>query len=208
VTEVEFVETSLSDAVKVIGEELGVDVYLDDASLMEYEVSPDTPVTLKAKGPFREILRRLLMKIDSDAEVDYVVRDSGIEITTREEINSEPATRYYDLSFVLPNSNNADSLIIAIQNQIEPDAWVQAGGQFPMSLVGSMLIVGCSESAHFQIQNMLSRLAAMNRMNLEKSAPSMPMQYHPGMGGGMGGMGGGMGGMGGGGMGGMGGGMF
>ena len=64
-----------------------------------------------------------------------------------------------------------------------------------------MLIVSCDEPAHQKIEVMLSKIAAMNKANLEKnSAEGMPgggLGSQMG-GGGMGGMGGGMGGGGGG----------
>lgn len=200
--QVDFNGVPLSEALETLSRELDVEVFANEAALSNSGGDLDLPIALRSKGPAREILRRLLQKI-ADAELDYLVRDSGIEITTREEVNNDPATRYYDLSFVLPNSDNSESLMAAIQTQINPDDWLNGGGTWSMSLVGSLLIVGCSESAHYRIETMLSRIAAMNRANLEQQVPSTAYPY----GGGMGGMGGGMGGMGGG-MGGMGGGMF
>ena len=61
------------------------------------------------------------------------------------------------------------------------------GGASSISPVGSMLIISCDEPSHQKIEVMLSRIAAMNKANLEReSAPPQSITS-----GGMGMMGGG-----------------
>lgn len=194
ITDVDVNQQPLEQVVSYLSDVLGVDVYLDRSELENAGVKADHLVRLHLQAPVREILRRLMMQIDT-AELGYIVRESGIEITTVEAVDADPQTRYYDLSYVLPNSENAESVMHAISQQIQPERWSDAGGTWAMSLVGSMLIVSCTEPAHYRIETMLSRLAAMNRANLEHQV--VPFGGTPGGVGIMGGIGGGMGGGGG-----------
>ncbi len=195
-TDVDYDGQPLLQVVESLSDVLGVEIYLDEAELQNAGVKIDQTITLRTHSSVREVLRRMMMQIE-DTELGYIVRESGIEITTVEAVDADLHTRYYDLSYVLPNSENAESVMRAISQQIQPDKWSEAGGTWAMSLVGSMLIVSCPDPAHFRIESMLSKLAAMNRANLEKQV--LPGGGYGGMGGmgGMGGYGGGMGGGGG-----------
>ena len=65
------------------------------------------------------------------------------------------------------------------------------GGASSISPFGSMLIISCDEPSHQKIEVMLSRIAAMNKANLEReSAPPQSVTSGGGMmgGGGQGGM--------------------
>jgi hypothetical protein len=153
----------------------------------------------------REFLRRTFKNFDNEGGLAYTVHESSIEITSKEAADADPAIRYYDLAYVLPNDTHLSSVIQAIEQTISPDSWTSGGGTNTISPVGSMLIISCDEPSHQKIEVMLSRIAAMNKANLEKVSQPYPGGGQPYPGGGMGG-GGGM--SGGGGMGGGGGGFF
>ena len=196
-------KTSLRAVVEELSEQAGFTILLNTAELEACGIDMDTPVTIEGEMSVREFLRRLFDMLP-DQPCAYTVRENSIEITSAEDADADPAIRYYDLAFVLPNDSHLDSVLNAIQSSIDPDSWLQSGGTNSISIVGSMLIISCPEILHQKIEIMLARIAAMNKENLEVAPPRESyMGGMGGMGGGMGGMGGGMGGMGGGGMGGM-----
>lgn len=158
--------------------------------------SVDSPITATGKGSVREFVRR----IGNALELTYVIHESTVEITTQDNAASKPNVRFYDLSFVLPNSANAQALVIAIEKTVSPDDW--QNGDASIALVGSMMIVSAVDTVHQRIEVMLHQLAMMNPANAARSNSAIGVPGMGGMGGGgmggMGGMGGGTGGMGGG----------
>lgn len=171
--------------------------------------SIDSPITgVGNDASVREIIRRTM----SALELTYVVTESTIEITTHDAANESPTVRFYDLSYVLPNSANAAALIKAIQDTVDPLDFQT--GDSTVSLVGSIMMVSALDTTHQKIEVLLLNVAKMNPRNAEQPSSAIPAAGSAGgtkggFGGGFGGGGGsGMGGGGGGGMGGGGGGMF
>lgn len=198
---VDFHGIPLRQALEDVSESTGLPILLDTVELMLVGIDPESPVTVEGQDiSVREFLRRLFKSVESaDEGMAYTVHEGSIEVTSKEAADQDPAIRYYDLAYVLPNDSNLPSVVNAIEQSVAPDSWLSAGGSYTISNVGSMLIISCDEPSHQKIERMLSRIAAMNKANLEKAAPQNTPSGAGGMGG-MGGMGGGMGGMGGGGM--------
>ena len=199
---VDYSATPLRQVMQDVGEMVNLSIILDSIELLEAGIDPEAPLTLSGEMSVREFLRRTFKSIESaSGNMAYTVHESSIEITSREAADADPAIRYYDLAYVLPNDTHVSSVISAIEQTISTESWTNNGGTNTISPVGSMLIVSCDEPAHQKIEVMLSKIAAMNKANLEKnSAEGMPgggLGSQMG-GGGMGGMGGGMGGGGGG----------
>lgn len=192
-----------------ISDMTGLTILLDTVELESAGINPESEVNISGEMSVREFLRRLFKSVDSGSGMAYTVHESNIEITSSEAASADPAIRYYDLAYVLPNDTHLSSVVNAIEQTISPESWMSAGGTGTISPVGSMLIISCDEPSHQKIEVMLSRIAAMNKANLERASVHPKYQAGGGMSTGMGGgMGGGMGvGMGGG-MGGGGGGMF
>lgn len=188
---VDFQGTALIQVLEEMSDTTGLPILLDKVELGVVGIDPEAPVTLKGTEiTVREVLRRLFKSIENaDAGLAYTVHEGSIEITSREAADSDPAIRYYDLAYVLPNDSHLQSVINAIEQSIAAESWMSAGGNYTISSVGSMLIIACDEPSHQKIELMLSRIAAMNKANLEKASPQKqaPM-YQGGMGGGGGGM--------------------
>ncbi len=213
ISEISYDQEPLSSVVADLSDKLKTQIVVNESRIKnDLDLSGDMLVTLHASSI---TLRELLRRISQDHELSYVVTESAIEITSSDDAQVRPSMRFYDLSYILPNSANIGAVVSAIQNTIDTDSWVETGnGNSSISIVGSMMIVSSPDTTHQQIEVLLLNLARMNPRNAAK--PVSPFNIWGGgmggggmggMGGGMGGMGGGMGGMGGG-MGGMGGGMF
>jgi hypothetical protein len=207
--EFEFVATPLQEVAQWLSEQTATDFVLNTSEIeLGGLVDVDTPITAKGRGSVREIIRHIMDPL----EMTYVVNESNIELTTKDHANEEPRIRFYDLSYILPNSANLTALMAAIEGSVAPLDWDTQGGQSTMSIVGSMLVVSAPDMTHHRIEMMLSNISQMNPRNATHAAKfgnqtgaagargavtAPPAANNAGpSGGGMGGMGGGMGGMG------------
>lgn len=194
--DVDYHEVALKDLVEDLSASLEIQIEINRMELELVGVDVDTPVTVTGRGPLRELFRRALKPL----ELTYRINESTIEITSEDHADADPAIRFYDLSFVLPNTANLSSLHNAIQQSIAPDDWLQNGGTFTVLNVGSMMIVAASEEVQQKIEVFLRRISKMNPQNLME--PGVAEDSGVSFGGGMsafGNFGGGMGSGGGGG---------
>ncbi|MEZ6138326.1 MAG: sigma-70 family RNA polymerase sigma factor [Pirellulaceae bacterium] len=190
-----FEQVPLTDFVKWLSEETNTQFELNLRQLEEFGVTPDNVVSVAGTGSVRELIRRACEPLD----LTYVVTESTVEITTVDDAEERLNVRFYDLSYVLPNSANADSLVDAIQNILKPENWDMNGGSQTIRLVGSMMVVSATDTTHQGIEVILLNVSKMHPSNAAK--PSVSVYGGFGGGGlGGGGFGGGAGGMGGGGM--------
>lgn len=187
---IDCVGAPLQQVLTEVGDMTNLTILLDTDELGNVGIDPESPVTINGSMSLREFLRRLFKSVGEGSDgLAYTVHESNIEITSVEGANADPAIRYYDLAYVLPNDTHLPSVISAIEQTISTDSWTSAGGTYTISPVGSMLIISCDEPSHQKIEEMLSRIAAMNKVNLEKaSAQRLQPTYQGGMGMGGGGM--------------------
>ncbi|MEM7475544.1 MAG: RNA polymerase sigma factor [Planctomycetota bacterium] len=164
----EYHQTPLQQVAEELSDQLNVDVEINGVELELLGIDLDTPVTASANSSVRDLFRRILEPL----ELTYRVNESSIEITSIDHAQMKPAIRYYDLSFVLPNTVHLASIKDATINSISPDSWVENGGNASISFVGPMMIVGAPETIHEQLEILLMNIAAMNPANLEKGSPS------------------------------------
>ena len=161
--EFDYPGTSLQAVIEDIAGELNVQIEISTDELDLLGVDVETPVTASGRGPMRELFRRILKPL----ELTYRVNESSIEITSKEDAAANPAIRFYDLSFILPNTANLDSLQNAIQQSIDPDSWYDNGGTSSITNVGSMMVVGAPEETHQKVEVFLMKIGQMNPKNLE-----------------------------------------
>ena len=177
----------LSEVVKYLTKVTGTHFYENVPEMDLLGVDPDEPISIDGSPTsVREFLRRILDPL----ELTYKVRENAIEITSKDDADADPAIRFYDLSFILPNASNADTVSNAIQQSIHPDGWLANGGTSTCVFVGSMLVVSAPDSTHELIEVLLMNLSKMNPQNVQQATNVVPSGG--GFGGGMGGMGGGM----------------
>lgn len=193
---VNFRETPLSQVIQLLSKMADAEIYLDEAGInAELGLTPDEPITLvSTEASLREILRR----VGQNLGLSYLVTESGIVVTTIDIAESVGSMRFYDLSYILPNSANIAAVVQAIEQTIHPDSWMSTGtGTSSISIVGSMMIVNAPDITHQHIEVMLVNLSLMNPKNAAQPVEpfglggSLGRQLMGGMGGGMGGMGGG-----------------
>lgn len=91
-TEMQFMDTPLSDAISVLKDRHQIEIQLDQKALRDAGIATDTPVTLDVKGiSLRSALRLLLRPLD----LTYVIQDEVLMITTPEEAEQRLSIKVY-----------------------------------------------------------------------------------------------------------------
>jgi hypothetical protein len=165
----EFISTPLEQVAEYLTDNTGTLFELNLVELDLMGIAPDTPVTIQGSSSIRELLRRTL----EPHVLTYRVTESTIEITSEDAAHRQPSLRCYDLAYILPNASHTDSLVNTIQQSIDPDYWLSAGGTASITVVGSMMVVSAADTTHQQLEILLINLSRMNPKNAEQT-PNPP----------------------------------
>jgi tetratricopeptide (TPR) repeat protein len=210
-TQLEFVETPLTDVIDYLKERHKIEIQLDRRALSDVGIGTDTPVTRNLQGVSLKSALRLMLR---ELELTYIIKDGVVLITTPERAESELETRIYPVGdLVLPSGStdgsqaDFDSLIDLITSTIKPTSWDEVGGPGSIKPFATNMTVTLSQTqeVHEEIEALLERLRQVSRETGGRGLPMLSTPGHsrggrpdngrgqPGMfGGGMGGMGGGM----------------
>lgn len=143
-----------------------VRIQLDARSLADASVLPDAPVSLSAPEiSLRSALNRLLEPL----ELDWVIRDEMVVVSTQEKCGQMLQARVYevaDVSYrVQPNGDleiDAESLVRTIRGNVSPTTWDDVGGPGSISVVPrgkvDVLVVTQTRAVHEQIAALLDTL--------------------------------------------------
>lgn len=164
--EVEFAATPLRKAMQNISEKCQILFYINPLELDLLGVDPDTPVTLTSlTASVNEVLDLLLNPL----ELSYQIREIGVEITSRDAANSDPAVRYYDMAWVIGESDQAKSMVDAVEMTIDPDSWLTAGGTSHIQVLGSILIISAPETTQRKIESLFANLLRLKKESSKES---------------------------------------
>ena len=102
-TEFNFVDTPLSDAVQIIGEQHGINIRLDTLVLEEAGVPTDEPVNLIISGITLKSALKIMLENMPNEELTWVVEDEVMKITTQTKADEITPTRVYPVAdLVIP----------------------------------------------------------------------------------------------------------
>lgn len=160
---VSYHDTPLKTVIRDIAQQAGVNVLLDGKGLREEGVSRETQVSLHVRDKLVvEVLGRLLEPL----QLDYVLEDEVVKITSRTRALGTVTTIVYPVSHVVDRLADADQpvpraqldeLARQLQQEIMPTDWDEFGGIgsiSPHESSGS-LIIRQAEKIHEQIQEWL-----------------------------------------------------
>jgi hypothetical protein len=117
--ELEFIDTELSEVLMYLSEQHQIPIWLDRTRLTDFGVGEDTPINLVISGiSLQSALHRILEPHD----LDYVVRDEVLEITTREFAEFYMETRVYELRR-LPGEFRPEDVARVICRTVRPGSW-------------------------------------------------------------------------------------
>jgi hypothetical protein len=154
-TTVEFVDLPLEDCISFLKEYHNVNMWLDKASLSDEGVALDQPVTLKLAGVTLESVLHLLLE---PVQLDWIVQDEVLKITTRSWADKHPETRTYDIHNLVDAGHKHEDLIAAITTCIEPASWSGKETTAGISHTGGVLVIRQSQRVHSDIAHLLEEL--------------------------------------------------
>lgn len=173
----QLVETPLSDFAERLRAEYGVPIRLDSKSLTDSGQTTDMPITAACS---EVSLRSALDSILSQHEIDWILENESLVITSKAKAHETLETRVYPvIDLVLVRYEDGidedyDSLIELVTSTIEQSSWVDAGGvgsisPFPYS---GAIVVSQTRRIHEKIGNLLENLrAARNRQKIPIVTP-------------------------------------
>jgi hypothetical protein len=114
-TSIDFTETPLAVALATLGEQHGVQQYIDRRSLRDAGIDHDAAVTLNLDGvPLQMVLDLMLRELS----LDYRIRNGVIVVASEEDVQSQTEVRVYEVP-----EEDAHSLLMLIAETVEPDSW-------------------------------------------------------------------------------------
>ena len=184
----EFNDLPIGDAIGYLRDRHGIEIQLDEKSLVGSGIKTESPLTMNVKGiSLRSALRLMLSRLSDNAV--FIVADEVLLITSREGTARRKLVRIYDVSdfsdqqgpvgrdpfgpqarqpppYAAGPSAGVQGLVNVIERAIAPGTWGDKHGSGVVPLVrndSSLLVVHHSAGVHDEIVDLLSSLREMQR---------------------------------------------
>jgi RNA polymerase sigma factor (sigma-70 family) len=193
-TVMEFIDTPLADVVDTLKDYHAIEIQFDQKALDDVGIPSDTPITRALRGISLRSALRLMLR---DLDLDFIVVDEVLLITTQEVADWTMETHVYGLHGDLAEF---DAMLLAdvIEKTIRPDTWragaapeesngsdetssapsaeaPRAAQRAAVEALPGCLVITQSQRAHEEIADLLQQLdlyASCARMLEEGSAHS------------------------------------
>ena len=178
-TQMEFIESPLSDVVDFLEDHHGIEIQMDIRALEDVGIGADTPITKSLKGLS---LRSALNLVLRDLSLTWIIRDEVLLITTPKEAESNLTTKVYDVYDLVvcydeddEPWDDYDTLINQITTNIRPMTWDDVGG--PASITGAslgtakVLIVSQTRDVHPEIAALFEDIREIAQQNPDAELP-------------------------------------
>lgn len=137
-----------------IADDHKIRVWLNTPELDLKGIPSNTLITAKASGIE---LRVLLAKTFRPLNLAFTVRNGALEITTNESADTVLINRLMMLPPEL--AKDLGSVLNAVQQSIEPEGWLAAGGNSSILPLGNLLILRAPLSTQYAVQDLLAEMA-------------------------------------------------
>lgn len=168
----DFADVPLNEVLENLKDEHGVEVRMDRAALEDLGVSEDEPVTITLRNVR---IDTALEAVLSPLELDYLIVDGVVVVTSREGAYEHPVTAVYpvaDLQAPAASGNRAEGagelagLADLLTTVVEPESWSEKGGMGEIrSSSASVLVVYQTQRVHDQIARLLETLRLVKAEN-------------------------------------------
>lgn len=163
-SEVDFVDTELKAAIVQLSDLHNIPILFDRTAIAAEGIKLDSEVTLNVKGP---TLRSILGLILEPMDLDFVIRNEVMQITTKNAADAYVDTWVYEIGHL--KKFEAESLEKLIRKSIRPDSWRitaadHATAKRPSTRsanivnVNETLVVTQSQRGHDEIRDLLEQL--------------------------------------------------
>lgn len=165
-TDVDFVDTPLTDVVDFLARQHGIQVLLDHRALEREAVDTQTAVTCQVGGIS---LRSALALILRDFHLSWMIDGEVLLITSRQEADEPQDTRVYDVADLVVDENwpegteDFDSLLSLITSAIAPESWPDGNAShfFPATIsTARVLVIPQTREVHEMIEKLLRDIRA------------------------------------------------
>ena len=185
--DVDFQATPLTEVVDFFASKCQIPILLDRRAMESYGIGMDAPVTLKLKGArFDDLLEAVLEKL----ELQFLIRDESLLITTRDECEKATIVRVYLVSDFAPTENSdvarellGDLIKLVEEHTNHPTpGWEDDGGVGKISMLTfpKALVVRTTSEAHEEVEAFIGKLRAArgNRpVNVPKELRVVTLNY-------------------------------
>jgi len=153
----EFQDQALEDVLTFIEESHEINLMIDQVGLADNGIALDTPVTLTLKGlPLHTCMNLLLPPLD----LDYLIRDGVVMITSSTVADEYQEIRVYDVSQL---DIDPASLVDIVQEMCDTEWLVVDGAGGAIKVLPDCLIVNQDQKTHRQIEGLLELLSSQNQ---------------------------------------------
>jgi serpin B len=168
-----FVEAPLAAVQAEFAKELGANVVIDSVAAEMVNLNEETTVTLDLRNASA---RTALDLICREIDMDWLVRNGVLLLTTEEDVNEAVDTRVYDLAAIYPAFDAEgielpfyrEDIIELITSVIEPTNWTDVGGNGVIEGFGSDtvrgLVVSQTRRGTVSLEKMLKELAQLRKL--------------------------------------------
>jgi hypothetical protein len=154
---IEFMDTSLWDALHRIYELCGVFCHFPDAELGKAATKNTMRVTKTIRDlPLSSALNELLTQFKLDW---YVTEYATVSVVTPEQAAARRDLRVFRIVELTEAGHSADQLVKTIAESIEPTSWQAAGGSATIRALPGVLLVRHNRRTHERIATFLESLA-------------------------------------------------
>jgi hypothetical protein len=166
----EFIETPLQDVVDYLKDFHKIEIQINKKALDEYGISSDTPITRNLRGIS---LRSALDLVFRDLDLDYVIANEVLLITTQADARTRTVLRTYDVSDLVDSMHYAEHLADVLRTAVIKPAATRAQGGDPTGdplprvddrravvAYKNLLIVRETERVHAEIDALFSEMRA------------------------------------------------
>ncbi len=154
-TTVEFLDLPLEDCLTFLHEAHKLNIWLDRASLTDEGVALDQPITLKLAGVSLESVLHLLLQ---PVQLEWIVQDEVLKITTAAWAQKHPETRTYDIHNLIEAGHAPEDLMASITKCIAPKSWTGNDATAAIAHTGGILVVRQSQPIHGEVGRLLEEL--------------------------------------------------
>lgn len=154
-TQLEFIDTPLGDAIDFLSSLHNIQIVLDQRALLVQGIGTDTPVT----RVFQEItLASALQMLLGDLDLDYLVANEVLLITTRKEAAARLETHVYETRLLktVPSRRLAEVVV----ETVAPQSWYDEGGAGRIQSLPGCLIIHQTQRVHAEVVDLLQQLEA------------------------------------------------
>jgi len=176
-TTVNFNDTPLIDGIQFLAKQHDINIAIDVPALEESGITTDEPINVVLSGIS---LRSALQIVLTNLQLDYVVRNEVLRITTLERAGASYATRVYPVSDLVSRENDEtwDELVDAL-HATAGTKWAtekNPGGSVAVVRKAGCVVVSQTDRGHDEVVELLESLREAQRFEADQSAAGRNVQ--------------------------------